>query len=375
MNFLLKFIKAKWIFKKPNKKNILIYDRHSETFYKFLFSKKNCEFMDVRYESINIYVLFVTFLASGIKNFKDNYKKNFIKLVSPKIVYTSIDNSPAFFRLKNIYDKPIYISDQNAISKVAESYTQDEFYGACRGYNKREKKKLRADHIFLFGENDKERVSKVIGGNIHRLGNTINNYYANKPKRTKKKISSIMFICSSKIEFTFADAHDKLKRVFEKDKLIFSYLAKFCKKKNFKLIFCSRYGMSKETFHRNNYAQGDWIYSPRISMGQVYKSVNKQQMVVFQLSTMGFQALAKGIRCASFYSCFPEKGSNGKFPKSGTFWTNSNKYYDFEKILNRVISLSDKRWKKIANKYSSKILSYDPANIKKKKIIKKALKL
>ena len=145
--------------------------------------------------------------------------------------------------------------------------------------------------------------------------------------------------------------------------------------KNFKLIFCSRYGISKETFHRNNYAQGDWIYSPRISTGQVYKNMNKQQMVVFPHSTLGFQALAKGIRCASFYSCFPEKGSSGKFPKSGTFWTNSNKYYDFEKILNRVISFSDKRWKKIANKYSSKILSYDPANIKKKKIIKEALKL
>ena len=72
MYFLFKFIKAKWIFKKPQKKNILIYDRHSEEFAKLLFSKKNYDFLDVRYESVNIYVLIFTFLDAGIKNFKDN---------------------------------------------------------------------------------------------------------------------------------------------------------------------------------------------------------------------------------------------------------------------------------------------------------------
>lgn len=375
MYFLFKFIKAKWIFKKPQKKNILIYDRHSEEFAKLLFLKKNYDFLDVRYESVNIYVLIFTFLDTGIKNFKDNYKKNFIKFVSPKIVYTSIDNNPAFFNLKNIYDKPLYISDQNAISKVPESYKQDEFYGVCKRYNQKTKKKLRADYIFLYGKNDKEKVSKIIKGNIHLLGNTINNYYTIKDKKIKKEISSIMFISSTKIEFTFPDAHTKFKRVFEKDKLIFRYLVKFCQINKIKLIFCSRYDTSKEIFHRNNYAPGNWIYSPRISRRQVYEDINKQQMVVFQLSTMGFQALAKGIKCASFYSCFPEKGSNGKFPKRGPFWTNSNKYYDFEKILNKVIDYSNKSWKKIAQKHSSEILSYDPSNIKKKKIIKRVLKL
>ena len=57
MNFLLKFTKTKLVFRKPNKKSILIYDRLSEDYSKCLFPKKNCEFMDVRYESINIYVL------------------------------------------------------------------------------------------------------------------------------------------------------------------------------------------------------------------------------------------------------------------------------------------------------------------------------
>ena len=62
------------------------------------------------------------------------------------------------------------------------------------------------------------------------------------------------------------------------------------------------------------------------------------------------------------------------YPKFGTFWTNLQKYEDREKILKRVIGFSNNRWKKIVSKYSADIISYDPNNIKKKKIIKMALK-
>jgi len=197
MKFFIKLTKAKWVFKKPNKKNILIYDRSSEEYSRYLFSRKSCEILDVRYESINIYVFCVTLLTLGIKNFKDNYKKIFIKLVSPKIVYTAIDSNPAFFKLKNIYDKPIYISDQNGMSKVEDSYKQDEFYGELKKYTQKTKKTARVDHIFTFGKNDKEKISTIIKGNTYAFGNTKNNHYTIKSKK-KKKITSIIFIISNK---------------------------------------------------------------------------------------------------------------------------------------------------------------------------------
>jgi len=368
MGFFLNLIKTKWIFKKPNKKNILIYDRESEAYSRYLFPQSSCEILDVRYESINIYVFFLTLFTSNIKNFRDNYKKIYIKFVSPKIVYTAIDNSPSFFKLKNIYDKPIYISDQNGMSKVADSYGQDSFYKTLKTYAKKTGKKPRADHMFLFGQNDKERVSKVIKGNIHLLGNTKNNHYKIKHKENTKKISSIMFISSGN-EYT--SPISRLKN----DQIIFKNLTKFCKKNNIKLTFYARLDNSFETYHRNNFEKGDWVYIPRINTRITYTNLNKQQMVVLSHSTLGFQTLAKGIKSAFFYTCFPEKGCHSKFPKTGPFWTNSLTYYEFEKTLNRVIGFSAASWKKIAKKYSKKILGYDPGNIKKKKIIKIALKL
>ena len=122
-----------------------------------LFSKKNYEILNRRYESINLYVFWVCILRNGFKNLKDNYKKTFLTLVSPKIVYTSIDNDPAFFKLKHLYNKPIYISDQNGIDKVTDAYWPNRFYKECIKYKKETKKKPEADHIFLFGKNEKEK--------------------------------------------------------------------------------------------------------------------------------------------------------------------------------------------------------------------------
>ena len=58
---ILKLIKAKWIFKKPSKKNILIYDGVTKA--PFFFPKKNYEILHVRYESINLYVACTTLLT------------------------------------------------------------------------------------------------------------------------------------------------------------------------------------------------------------------------------------------------------------------------------------------------------------------------
>jgi len=97
-------------------------------------------------------------------------------------------------------------------------------------------------------------------------------------------------------------------------------------------------------------------------------------MVVFAHSTLGYEALSKGIKCAVFHENFPIRGHYVKYPKTGIFWNNSKHYYDIEKTLNRVINFSNKNWNKIADKYSSEILKYDAKNLEKKKIIKRALK-
>ena len=124
--------------------------------------------------------------------------------------------------------------------------------------------------------------------------------------------------------------------------------------------------MKGENFYRNYFEKGNWTFLPRINTNITYNNLNKQHMIVFAHSTLGFQAIAKGIKCAVFYECFPEKGASGKFPKKGPFWTNSKSYKDFEKLLNKVIKYPNKKWLKISKIYSEKILRYRPNNTEKK---------
>lgn len=369
-NILKRLFNSKFVFTKPKQKKVLIYDREREHFCKIFFSNKNCEFLDSRYESINIYVIFYTLFKSGFINFKDSYKKYYIDLVSPKIVFSAIDNSPSFYNLKNLNNKPLYISFQYGMR-------DNQFYNECKNYIKKTKKKLKADYIFLFGENEKKRFSKIIKGNIHCVGNLLNNYYAIKKKVASKKIRSLMYISQYKKRIHNNTA--SLLNTFDEDKRIFNYLIKFCKKKNMKLTLCSndldtKNGTTLESYYRKNLIKGNWVYLPQISKMNTYTNLNKQQMVVFGYSTLGFEALAKNLKCAVFYNHFPIIGSNVKYPKSGPFWTNEKSYEALEKILNRVIAFSDKKWKRIAGKYSQEILSYDPLNIKFKKILKKMYK-
>lgn len=362
MSLLSKLIASRWIFFKPNKKKILIYDRVSKDFLNIFFNKSDYEVLDVRYESINFYVVINTILKYHFSNFVNNYKKTYMEIVSPKIVVSAIDNDIAFYKLKDIYEKPKYICFQNGIRT-------NDFYIQCKNYIKFTKKKLRADHIFLLGSNEKKRMEKIIKSEFHILGSVKNNYYSIKKKNINKKIKSIMYIS----QFNLDMYNRAFYKTFNEDKKIFSFLHKFCNEKKIKLIYGSKLDLSMEEYVRNNLPKGNWLYHPRLNAKKTYNNLNNQQLIVFSWSTLGFEALAKGIKCVSFHKYFPSIGSNVKYPSTGFFWTSLKNYIQFKKMISKIISVPDLRWKKIANKYSTEILNYDRDNLKTKKILKKII--
>ena len=102
MNLIVTFFKAKWIFKKPKPKKILIYDRQGSHLLLSYLNKNDCFIYDCRGESVNIFIFLKTFLVKGFKNLRENYKKNYIRQINPKYIFTMIDNNPAFYFLKSM---------------------------------------------------------------------------------------------------------------------------------------------------------------------------------------------------------------------------------------------------------------------------------
>ena len=200
--------------------------------------------MDTRYESVNLYVAFVTLLNTGYKNYVENYILNYVKLTNPRIVISFIDNNPIIYRLKKLYKEPSYLSFQNGMR-------DDNFSKSFSKYIKEKKIKLTADHLFLFGENDRKRYSKFIRTKVHVYGNIINNFFYN-PGKINQKRNSIIFLSSQTIK-----VQDKN---FDLEKEIFNYLIKYCKKNKKKLVFNSKYSVNVENNFRK-YFDNDFANS------------------------------------------------------------------------------------------------------------------
>lgn len=334
-------------FKKPKKSDVLIYDRQSISFAKYLFKKKKFITYDVRYESINLSILLKTLIKSGYKNFFLEYKKNFFKSVNPKIVYTSIDNNIGFYKLKNLYPKAVYIADQNGMR-------DNFFYKSCIRESKYTE--LKCDFFFVFGIFEKKRLEKIIDSNFVAAGNTKNNLNFNN-KLKKKKI--IIYISS------------KITKYENLEKKIFLNLIKFCSINKYKLFYLDRPNQNNSIILYKIFSKKNWTYLSPKNLSERNLILNKSELIVFSHSTLGHECLSRGYRCVSFdYNRF-----NPAIKKTtGKYWCKPNNYKTVSEKIFKVMSYSSKEWNKVTNKNINNVLIYNKDNIIKKKIINNILK-
>ena len=367
-NFLFslrKFFCAKWIIQKPSKKKILIFDGESSNIFYLFLKKEDTSILYIRYEQINLYLVFFTIFKSGFSKLKENYIKNYLELVSPKIIITLIDNNILFYKLKNLYMNGTFISCQL-------SYRDNQFFDNCKNYLSKKEHNLKVDHMFVLGKNDGERYQKVIqipNGNIHCHGSIKNNHFLikNKVDKIKLNLESILFISRS--------GNWKLdrKHLIHKEKNIINNLILYCKKNNLKLNILTRSLKSDESFYRKNLNHGDWnyIFAENENIGFSYDKINSSKLIVYVNSTLGLEALSKKIRCVSFPpDYFPMRGYTKQFSESGPFWSCKFNYEIMEKLINQVINYTNEEWEKILQNHIQDVIEYDPNNQKLRNLIK-----
>ena len=86
-NSLIKILIAKWIFKKPDKCDLLIYDNRSlhNGSVKALFGNKKKVCLETRYERINCYILFKALKDLKFNKVTELYKKYYLQAVNQKM--------------------------------------------------------------------------------------------------------------------------------------------------------------------------------------------------------------------------------------------------------------------------------------------------
>jgi len=352
-DFFKKIIFFEISFLKPPPKKILVFDKKSINHAKALFPKSSLTFFNTRIQGLNIYVVIVTLLKLGFKNFSMNYKKIYFNLVNPEIVYTAIDNSLSFYRLKNeSFSNAIYISDQNGMRN-------NSFYQEAKKYRDNNKNlSLKCDIFFVLGNNEKKKLQNIINSNFYAFGSTKNNFYLN--NKRKKIIKNLVFFSNLPIV------------KFAKDIILFKNAIKFSKKYNYKLFFIDRLQKNYLPFLKEHFNLDDFTYVSPKSSSETYSFFTDDNFSIFNHSSLGYEFIARGLKGISFghnSKYILHEKNRKKYPNEGIFWTKKIDYKNFEKKILTIIKYNPIKWKSGTFKYSKELMCYDKSNVNKKKII------
>jgi len=172
--------------------------------------------------------------------------------------------------------------------------------------------------------------------------------------------------------------------IFQRRLLIATYVAQFCRANSLKLLVVGKdFDASRE---RHLYSetlsplQVDWEFCPRTDLLSSYQSIDRARIVVSTSSSMGYEALARGLRTA-FFMIDPEMTGNwgDKFgwpaplDERGEIWAN---YLDHDFVLQtlqRLLDMDDVEWRTIRDHFVPRLISSDPNNLVFQDLIKSYL--
>ena len=206
--------------------------------------------------------------------------------------------------------------------------------------------------FFVFGSNYYSKISKYVKSKYIIAGNTLNNEF---PKKSFIKKDSILYISGGYPSY-------------EKELLSIKFLISFCKKYSYKLFILGRNNQEQDKILIKKFGQKDLKIINNEKRFQNYKTISKFSIIVFQLSTLGYEAIARGLRAVSI-----GHGDFFNIRKNGPFWCSYNNN-SIENLIFRTLKSPYFKWSKIYKKYSNNIMVYDHNNNKRKKIISTCLR-
>ena len=162
---------------------------------------------------------------------------------------------------------------------------------------------------------------------------------------------------------------------FKTETKLIPLLADYCKKHQIYFEICGASKNYEEAYFYKSLIKeknNNWNFCPKVDIQTTYEMVDQATAIVFIDTTLGYEALSRGIPVAAFST----RGKNLNFglPKQfsdrGPFWTNYLDETTLNEILGLVLNISKEDWNKIYNKHARDIASYDEGNKKFKNILK-----
>ena len=361
-------LKLRWRILPPKKANALLYFVTGSEVIKPYFAKDELRILDLREHEVNISVALLCIFDRDLS--AQNYAVRYIKIVQPKLILTFIDNFPPFFQLKKQFPDIHTMLIQNGIRSE-----RGDLFGKLLEELQLEGNHV--DHMFVFGSAVGLIYNKYISGNIIPIGSFKNNLV----KLNGTKSRSIAYISTYRPgisgDFIVPDSAPDNPITYEqitvRRETTIIFVAEYCRANNLELIIV---GKDEDFVAENLYYQKllkdySWTLKPRQSAMNSYGVIDNSEIVVFTSSTLGYEALARGIKTAALLidaklldADALKFGWPVKVNDDGKFWTHQFDEKRFGEILDYLLTVSDADWDKIRSETIREIICYDENNSK-----------
>ena len=386
--YLCYFFQTRKVWAWPQQGEVLIYDAGNSAILLEYLNPWNPEILHIRGEKINMLVLLKSLFKKGKRS--DAYIDCFIEKVHPRLIVTTIDNSPFFYKISKRHPniKTLflqnglrgYFSDIFEILENLDSDTISTFF---------------VDYMLVFGSEIGKKYSQYLKGKVLSAGSIKNNFVRKKYSPQPGVIAFIgEWVLGRRVSigenlFSFEDFWTR------PDSIVISCLMNYASENNKRLVIIpsspqARNGYDSKTssdllsMEKDYYRQLMDIepeFSEFLDSYTSYQAVDSAEIVVTLESTLGYESVARCQKTALFQirSTLLELsersyGWPGNFPEEGPFWTNKPDPEIFTRILDYLFNVSDDQWKKdVESTNFSSLMEYDPGNTIFQSILKKEL--
>ena len=372
-NFFIKS-KKEWGF--PKKCELVIYDKAGYKSITPYLKKYSHYVLCNRGENLNIFCvimsIFDIYFWKG--NFFSAYCRQIIRMTLPKLVLTLVDNNKKFYLLSSENKNILTLFIQNGFRyKELDIFS----YIDCN-------EKYKVDFMLVFNRAVAKKYKKYVKGKTLVIGSLKNNHF----QSTKKKINSNKVVLisiyrpkSNEVLFWNDKNHPIYwDDFFNLDLKIATWLGEWCYENNKELVICSngRGAIEEKNFYKSILKETDsiWHISSKDNFFSSYETIDKADIVVNSLSTLGYEAFARGKKTAFFAgrgNLINDTSWNFNWPlklkNKGPFWCNNPEKADFYSILNNLNKLSSEDWEALNMKYLEDVMHYNPKNTKLKNFL------
>jgi len=358
-------IKARFTFFKPKNKKIVILDPEVSKPIEDLFFRLDYFYLYSRNEEINLFVLLkalINYKKNKNLSFNQVYILTYLNYLEPKIIINVTDHNIFFLNLKKYFPEAKLILIQQAWFAV------DTFQKILKNKRKFSMSKFKVDYACLYGRNTSLFYSKFMKTKYLVTGSVKNNNFSIKKSNDK----SIVFISQFRMHINYNFKKNTFNNISDEN-LFYRHLNKYCKKYNKRLFVLSCHTEQKleEEYFNRNLGTDNFVFISKSNWKDTYINSEDFNYFVTSSSTLGYELMAKGKRVAFV---FLKKFFNWKFENikssffaikdEGFFWTKSEVYEKFEKILNNAFFCSVLRHRLNIKKYINPYMVYDKGNKK-----------